>query len=210
MKCPHCCESFHPQYTHNDLLKDAYVMWGAQHMICPACKHAIIFLHKSSLGGTPMGQRLVEPKGIARPPLPAEVPARFANDYREACLVLADSPKASSALSRRCLQSVLREAAMVKPGNLFDEIEQVIQTKTTPSYIADALHNVRVIGNFAAHPFKSTATGEIVEVESGEAEWNLEVLESLFDFYFVQPASAAQRKAALNKKLQEAGKQPLP
>ena len=99
---------------------------------------------------------------------------------------------------------------MVKPGNLFDEIEQVIQTKTTPSYIADALHNVRVIGNFAAHPFKSTATGEIVEVESGEAEWNLEVLESLFDFYFVQPARAAQRKAALNKKLQEAGKQPLP
>jgi hypothetical protein len=53
---------------------------------------------------------------------------------------------------------------------------------------------------------KSTNSGEIVEVAPGEAEWNLDVLESLFDFYFVQPALAARRKAELNKKLREAGK----
>jgi hypothetical protein len=56
---------------------------------------------------------------------------------------------------------------------------------------------------------KSTNTGEIVDVEPGEAEWNLDVLDSLFDFYFVQPAISAARKAAVNAKLKEAGKPEL-
>lgn len=41
---------------------------------------------------------------------------------------------------------------------------------------------MRNIGNFAAHPLKDTSTGEILPVEAGEAEWNLETLEALFDF----------------------------
>ena len=53
---------------------------------------------------------------------------------------------------------------------------------------------------------KSTSTGTIVEVEPGEAEWTLDVIESLLDFYFVQPALTAKRKAELNKKLKDAGK----
>ena len=48
-----------------------------------------------------------------------------------------------------------------------------------------------------------------MDVEPGEAEWNLEALEGLFDFYYVQPARTALRKAALNKKLTDAGKPPI-
>jgi hypothetical protein len=131
------------------------------------------------------------------------------DDYNEACLVLSDSPKASAALSRRCLQTVLRESAGVKRGELIDEIKQVVDSKALPSTTADNLDAVRVIGNFAAHPIKSKNTGEIVEVEPHEAEWNLEVLESLFDFYYVLPARTKAKKDALNKKLVDAGKQPL-
>ena len=57
---------------------------------------------------------------------------------------------------------------------------------------------------------KRTVTGAILDVEAGEAEWNLDVVELLFDFYFVQPAISAKRKAALNLKLREAGKPELP
>jgi hypothetical protein len=57
---------------------------------------------------------------------------------------------------------------------------------------------------------KSTTAGAIIDVEPREAEWNLDVLESLFDFFFVQPAAAAKRKANLNKKLKDAGKRELP
>jgi len=37
----------------------------------------------------------------------------------------------------------------------------------------------------------------------------LDMLEALFDFYYVQPALLAAKKAALNVKMQEAGKKPV-
>ena len=78
-----------------------------------------------------------------------------------------------------------------------------------PPYLAEAVDAVRVIGNFAAHPIKSKSSGEIVDVEDGEAEWLLDTLEALFQFYFVQPAVLQKRKEAMNQKLVEAGKPPL-
>ena len=132
----------------------------------------------------------------------------YKQDLLEACKVLQDSPKASAALSRRCLQMVLRDKAGTKSKDLYDQIEEV--AGKVPSHIGESLHAVRNIGNFAAHPLKSTNTGEIVEVENHEAEWNLDVLELLFDFYFVQPAIAAKRKADVNKKLKDASTSELP
>jgi hypothetical protein len=68
------------------------------------------------------------------------------------------------------------------------------------------LDAVRNIGNFAAHPIKSKASSELIDAELGEAEWNLDVLESLFEFYFTQPAVLKKKQDALNAKLKEAGK----
>ncbi|GAI14701.1 unnamed protein product, partial [marine sediment metagenome] len=144
-----------------------------------------------------------------RPPVPPEVPKEFVEDYTEACVVLMDSPKASAALSRRCLQYLLREIAKVNPGNLSNEIQEVIDSNKLPSHLTESIDAVRNIGNFAAHPIKSEKTGEIVPVEPGEAEWNLDVLESLFDFYFVQPAVIKRKREALNKKLINAGKKEM-
>jgi hypothetical protein len=103
----------------------------------------------------------------------------------------------------------LRGEAKVKHQDLFKEIQEVIDGATLPSHIAESLDAVRNIGNFAAHPIKSQSTGEVVPVEPGEAEWNLDVLESLFDFYFVAPARTKARKDALNKKLTDSGKPPM-
>ena len=127
----------------------------------------------------------------------------------EAALVIADSPKASAALSRRCLQHVLREKAKVKKQDLAKEIQEVLDNGKLPSHLSEGIDAVRNIGNFAAHPMKSTASGEVMEVEPGEAEWNLDVLDGLFDFYFVQPALLAAKRAALDAKLASAGKPPL-
>ena len=137
------------------------------------------------------------------------MPERFANDYREACLTLPDSPKASAALRRRCLQDLLRENANIQHGNLANEIQQVIDSGALPTYLVESLDAVRNIGNFAAHPMKSTASGEIIDVEPGEAEWTLDVLESLFDFYFTQPEMLKKKRDSLNAKLNEAGKPPM-
>jgi uncharacterized protein DUF4145 len=126
--------------------------------------------------GEETSSRLIRPKASGRPPVSPEVPNEYAEDYNEACLVLADSTKASAALSRRCLQFLLRDKAKVKHQDLVKEIQELLDRGTLPSHIADSLDAVRNIGNFAAHPIKSKSTGEIVPVETGEAEWNLNVL----------------------------------
>jgi hypothetical protein len=74
------------------------------------------------------------------------------------------------------------------------------------SYLMDSLDALRNIGAFAAHPIKSHSTGEIIDVELGEAEWNLDVLESVFDFYFTQPAILQKKRNSLDAKLKDAGK----
>lgn len=54
-----------------------------------------------------------------------------------------------------------------------------------------------------------TAVGEIVQVELNEAEWTLDIIDALFDFYYVKPVQAAARRAALDAKLKQAGKPPM-
>ena len=56
---------------------------------------------------------------------------------------------------------------------------------------------------------KSTHTGEVVDVEPGEAEWLLDVLEGMFDFYFVQPAILKKKRDSLNTKLADLRKPPM-
>jgi Domain of unknown function (DUF4145) len=150
--------------------------------------------------------RTVYPRSSARPPAPPDVPGHIAEDYNEAALILEDSPKAAAALARRCLQALLREGAKVKHDDLSKEIQQVLDSGSVPSYIRESLDAVRNIGNFAAHPMKSKTSGDILPVEPGEAEWTLDVLESLFDFYYIQPSQMKARQDALNKKLRDAGK----
>ena len=99
------------------------------------------------------------------------------------------SPKASAALSRRGLQRLLREKTGVKPTDLANEIQQVLDSGVLPLRLAESIDAVRIIGHFATHPIKSKSTGEIIEVEAGEAEWLLDTLGGLFDFYFVQAAA---------------------
>lgn len=214
MKCPHCLTAFHDNRETQRLGEDRTSEWILLTRTCPECHRFIFSLYEryeryivGSKNHYHYNRELMcYPKTISRAPLSTEIPDPYATDYYEACLTLTDSPKASSALSRRCLQYLLRENAGIKPGNLASEIQQVLDEGKLPSHLLDSLDAVRNIGNFAAHPIKSTSTGEVIEVEPGEAEWNLDVLESLFDYYFVQPALLKQKREELNKKLSDAGK----
>ncbi len=213
MKCPHCLEGFHDSRELIELGEDRDSRFKLIKRHCPECNRFIFSIyHEWDRYGREKNlyhynkQVLCYPKTISRSPIPSEVPQEFGDDYSEACMTLADSPKASAALSRRCLQHILREKAKVKKGNLASEIQEVIDTGHLPSYILESLDAIRNIGNFAAHPMKSNASGEVLPVEPGEAEWNLDVLESLFDFYFVQPELLKKKRDALNQKLADAGK----
>jgi hypothetical protein len=212
MVCPHCRTAFHPNQDTLNLGRDVDGEWQLQQTTCPSCHRFVLELvqYKPSPAGPIVNRRPAWPKGPGRLPCPDEVPDALRSDYNEAAAVLSDSPKASAALTRRALQHLLREHAGVKPGNLQAEIEDAIKSGTVPPYIAEQLDAVRNIGNFAAHPMKSKQSGDVVPVEPGEAEWNLDVLDSLFEFFFVAPARAAERRAALNEKLKDAGKPEMP
>ncbi len=136
----------------------------------------------------------------------SNIPKKYLEDYEEAVKVLSASPKASAALTRRLLQNILREEFNISEKSLAKEIEIFTDKTDIPSHITDAVDAVRQIGNIAAHPSKDLSTGEIVPVESGEAEWLIEVIEQLFDFVFIQPKKLEKRKQELNLKLDKLGK----
>ena len=62
------------------------------------------------------------------------------------------------------------------------------------------------MGNYAAHPMKVQSTGTIIDVEPEEANWTLDVLEELFDYYYVMPKRAEEKRKKLDKKLKSMGK----
>jgi len=208
---------FHEQQVSIFIGQDAEGEWFAKTRNCPACGKMVVHLvsghatYNQPVGGrvvaawqTVIRETMVRPKGSGRPPCPPEVPTSLSGDYVEACTVLPDSPKAAAALGRRCLQNLLRDTVKVKSGDLSDEIQQVLDSGKLPSGLHNSIDAVRNVGNFAAHPMKSKQTGLILDVEPGEAEWTLDVLEELFDFCFVLPATIQKKKDAFNRKLQEA------
>jgi hypothetical protein len=179
---------------------------------CPECGRIIIAV--STLHALPLtpaeyavdGEFVVWPRYSSRP-VPNEVPKPIADDYKEAATLVSISPKASAALSRRCLQAVLREAGNASQHDLMEQIKAVLPT--LPPYLREQVDAIRNIGNFAAHPAKDQNSGLLIDVEPGESEWNLDVLDMLFEFYYVQPAQVAQKKIALNAKLAASGKAPM-
>ena len=212
--CPHCSVTVFLTSEFKGLANDIDGNWLVHYALCPNCRRLVIELSRAPRyhDGVEVSERLVtlaHPKVIQRDPPPPEVPEEFTKDYLEAALIVRDSPKASAALSRRLLQHLLREKADADQRNLFDAIQHVVDQGNLPSHIAESLHTLRELGNFAAHPNKSTNTAEVIEVEHGEAEWCLDVIDALYDHYFVSPAKTQRAKDAINDKRNEAGLQSI-
>ena len=85
------------------------------------------------------------------------------------------------------MQNLLNDRGFNKK-DLSEQISDAIPK--LPTALGENLDAVRNIGNFASHPLKNMDTGLIVDVDPEEANWNLDVLEGLFDFFYVQPAKA--------------------
>jgi hypothetical protein len=184
-------------------------------LLCPSCKGQIIWLNETEnvldgrgYVGPLKSFQLLWPRNPKRP-MPPGVPEPLASDFREAHDTLSISPKASAALSRRCLQALILSQEGIKDHNLIDQVKKLLARNKIPAHLAADLDAIRNVGNFAAHPQKDLNTGEIVDVEPGEAEWTLEVLEALLIFYFVELPKSEARRKALNEKLGSAGHKPM-
>ena len=217
--CPHCSVTVFLATKPTVIGQDIDGIWFMHIARCPNCERFSIELSRQSRADElyapehfrahlPPIKLRAYPRSTQRNP-PPQVPEEFTKDYAEAALIIQDSPKSSAALSRRLLQHLLREKAGAHYHNLFDAINHVIDEANLPSHITESLHTLRQLGNFAAHPNKSKNTSEIIEIEHGEAEWCLDVIDALYDHYFVGPAKTQLAKDALNDKHREAGFQPV-
>ncbi len=225
MKCPHCAVEIYDSSDGGILLhmgQDEIAHWIHKSMLCPSCDEAIIRVGQGEIYDVSYGSKRVQffdeceylayPRVERRPPVDNAVPETMRNDYKEACEVSPISPKASAALSRRILQSILEEQGYSR-RNLVDQIVDVLNesdsSKSLPASLTSTVDAVRNFGNFSAHPITGENSSQIIDVEPQEAEWCLEIVEQLFEHYYIRPAANENRIAELNEKLADAGKPPI-
>jgi len=128
------------------------------------------------------------PQGTANPQ-PDYIPEPLREDYYEACLIRDFSPKASATLIRRCLQGMIRDFAKIIKATLAKEIQALRDAlddgsadRAISSESVDAIDQVRGIGNIGAHMEKDIDL--IIEVDPGEAQALIELVELLFEEWY--------------------------
>lgn len=173
-------------------------------IVCPngACQKLVIdaTLYSAELNahygwqavGDPIKSWRLQPESTAKP-LPPYIPEAIVTEYTEACRIFDLSPKASATLSRRCLQGMIRDFWSVKPARLIDEIK-AIEDRVDP-LTWEAIDSVRKVGNVGAHMEKDINV--IVDVEAGEAELLIELIETLSSEWYVNREERKVRMEAV-------------
>ena len=153
---------------------------------------------------------LVIPRHSSRPVASevAETIPQHAEYYRQAAAILDESPIASAMVSRRILADLLRRYAQRTEYNLENQIDEFIKDSSVPSGVRDNLHHFREVANFGAHT-QEDDQANIVDVDRDEAEWTLDILDRLFDFFIVAPARDAELRTKMDKKIDAAGRKPI-
>lgn len=239
--CPHCntpqtvvsekrdsnTRQIHVGHPPDEILAIAHYSTGCSNPECGKttvrvrlgkAKHDGRYLRFSP--GSSIFDQCISPQGAAKP-LPDYVPAPLAADYYEACLIRDLSPKASATLTRRCLQGMIRDFAGISRARLIDEIKAL--SKAVESGEADrsiseesveAIDHVRGLGNIGAHMEKDI--NMIVDVDAGEAQALIELVEMLFDEWYGErekrrarlakvSAIAAEKKEQVSRLKEEGG-----
>ncbi len=196
--CPLCSDRLHPEPVQvgpayfcpnqHGGVQAAVTSWAMCWAPCLGCKQEVVWAVNRE-----GAEVLVQPTHWT-PPVAVEVPAQHREAFQEAARVLAVSPKASAALSRRLLEMLLGEQGYMAQSL----IRRINDFLAGDRGISPELHllidRVRLIGNNAAH---AGPPGEIRDVAPEEAQAVLEVLVLVFDHFYARPARIADRAARL-------------
>lgn len=146
-------------------------------------------------------------------PAPKEVDdAEIIQDYNEAAMILEISPRASAALSRKCMEKLFRKKAPIFDAenlSLFELISRTIDSGALSKELITLLHYVLELTGFSVNPIKNEHPGVVADVTKEEAELNLNVLSRLFEIYYVEPAKNIAIKESLEEKMKNLGKKLL-
>jgi len=121
---------------------------------------------------------------------PEYIPPPLREDYYEACSIRDKSPKAAATLARRCLQGMIRDFCGISRPRLIEEIKELrkrVDDGSAPKGVeaetVDAIDAIREVGNVGAHMERDISV--IVDVDPGEAQALIELMEMLFEEWYV-------------------------
>lgn len=127
---------------------------------------------------------------------PDYVPASIRTDYEEACKIVDLSPKASATLSRRALQSMIRDFWGIKDKEtLHQEINAIEDKISSDEYLA--LMGLKSIGNIGAHGLKDIDV--ILDIETHEADQLIKLIELFIDEWYIKRENKKLRLAEVKE-----------
>ncbi len=155
---------------------------------CNSCDFCVLLVKDRSNNST---------KAVYPNPLPRQtderIPTDIKKDFDEALVCLSVSANRGAAvLARRALQTMCKEKGASKV-DLKDQIDELFSNNIITQDLRNWSHEVRFVGNDAAHPNGA-------EVQKEDAEEIIELLESLCEVLYVAPAKAANRKRIREEK----------
>lgn len=199
--CPHCNTS---ALIDNDNMEDGEFKLNLlnnnyskiikyRHIICPNpdCNKSILAI--SIIDSDGFREKNIFSKWIlpnfTYKPIPSCIPEPIAQDYKEACEICELSPKASATLIRRCLQGMIRDFWNVDKNKLVHAINEIKDKIDDETW--NAIESIRKIGNIGAH--MEADINLIIDVEPGETKLLIELVESLFDEWYVKREKQKER-----------------
>jgi hypothetical protein len=217
MVCPSCGVGVLPCFNLSFIHSDAIFAWQVRFMDCPECGHLIVRLEKAVIDFSfPMGEPVFTATigrpgdGRSRKAGPG-VPRLLAQDFEMAALVLPYSARTSAAMSRRCLQLLLCEKATRLEKDIEAEMTILMQQGYSPERL---LQNVALIGTRGGAPSNSapsnsgpptsgqqvsrmlpTAGFSLSDMEGARSL--LDILATLFDFFYRLPVGAIEKGSPL-------------
>lgn len=168
-------------YSYGQLIRDNKYTIEISLYHCPNCDKVT---SNAKYTGKDMPQKTIPifPISTAKQ-FPDYVPASIRADYEEACAIVTLSPKASATLSRRCLQSMIRDFWQITgKKRLVDEID-ALETKV-PAAQWKVLNSLRRIGNIGAHP--EADVNLIIDIEPDDALKLVQVIELLIRQWYIE------------------------
>ncbi len=224
MKCPNCRVSVPSgKWTSVEIISDGFYKYSVAHFRCAECHDVSIKFtgNAKNFRYVPSSyvsdgissnddvlpdyfEEFILPKTTPREPIPKDVESIYRRDYDEAVKLLSISPMASAAFSRRLLQHYIEKKHKIKEQDLKQEIGKLKELGKYPSDLISLFDLIRHYGKFAAHATTNHISGEIIDVDPGEAESLLDILEEMFDYDYERTRRIKDREKKLQDKLRSA------
>lgn len=190
-------------FSYLDKSDDKYYLWKIYAVTCPSekCGKVQVYIEKylnirlseeektsnrtalrfTNYKNEILKRYTIEPEANVKI-FPDYIPEQILQDYKEAKLIVNISPKASATISRRCLQTMIRDFWAIKGAkSLHHEIEAIKDKIDSNMY--GAIMALKSIGNIGAHPEKDINI--IVDVEPEEAEELVWLIETLIEDWYI-------------------------